>query len=94
MVEEKPLTCGGGDLPLGGIFVGEQVSLVLASSLRKGGCFESSRFVGTFFRPSAAAPVESVLTGLEEGAAVGLSVLQTRPGGVGSLDVSAALLST
>jgi hypothetical protein len=47
--EEKPLACGGGDLPLGGIFVGEQVSLVLASSLRRGGCFKSSRFCGDLF---------------------------------------------
>jgi hypothetical protein len=32
--EEKPLTCGGGDLPLGGIFIGEKgfVCLVLSQA--------------------------------------------------------------
>jgi hypothetical protein len=40
-------------------------------------------FVGTFFRPSAAAPaaVESILAGLGEGATVGLSMLHMRLGG-------------
>jgi hypothetical protein len=51
-------------------------------------------FVGTFFRPSTAAPVaaESILTGLGEEATVGLSMLQMRLGGAGSLDVSVALM--
>jgi hypothetical protein len=48
-------------------------------------------FVGTFFRPSTAA-AESILTGLGEEATVGLSMLQMRLGGAGSLDVSVALM--